>query len=56
MKFTATAEHYDRFMGRYTTSLATSLCEAADVRAGTRVLDVGCGPGRADHRACHPRG
>ena len=45
MKFTATAEHYDRFMGRYTTSLAAALCDAADVRAGTRVLDVGCGPG-----------
>jgi ubiquinone/menaquinone biosynthesis C-methylase UbiE len=45
MKFTAAAEHYDRFMGRYTTSLATAMCDAAGVREGTRVLDVGCGPG-----------
>ncbi|HKG38996.1 MAG TPA: class I SAM-dependent methyltransferase [Conexibacter sp.] len=45
MQFAAPAEHYDRFMGRYLPTLATALADAADVRPGTRVLDVGCGPG-----------
>jgi len=45
MQFESTAEHYDRFMGRYTTSLAAALCDALDPQAGARVLDVGCGPG-----------
>jgi SAM-dependent methyltransferase len=45
MQFTAPAEHYDRFMGRYTPSLAAALADSAGVEAGMRVLDVGCGPG-----------
>ncbi|HWK25467.1 MAG TPA: class I SAM-dependent methyltransferase [Solirubrobacter sp.] len=45
MQFAAPAEHYDRFMGRYVKTLAPALADAADVRAGQRVLDVGCGPG-----------
>jgi len=45
MAFTAAADHYDRFMGRYVPSLATALADAAGVEAGIRVLDVGCGPG-----------
>jgi SAM-dependent methyltransferase len=32
-------------MGRYATGLAPKLADAAGVRAGMRVLDVGCGPG-----------
>ncbi len=44
-QFAAPAEHYDRFMGRYTPTLATALVDAAGVGAGMRVLDVGCGPG-----------
>ncbi len=44
-QFRGPAEHYDRFMGRYTPALATALCEAAGIRPGLRVLDVGCGPG-----------
>ena len=45
MQFAAPAEHYDRFMGRYTPTLASALVDAAGVAAGMRVLDVGCGPG-----------
>jgi len=44
-EFTAAVENYDRFMGRYATGLAPKLADAAGVRAGMRVVDVGCGPG-----------
>jgi SAM-dependent methyltransferase len=42
--FTVAAESYDRFMGKFSTQLASPLCDYAGVTAG-RVLDVGCGPG-----------
>ena len=45
MEFTAAADHYDRFMGRYTRTLAPALVDAAAVRDGMAVVDVGCGPG-----------
>jgi len=45
VQFTAPAEHYDRFMGRYVPPLAVALADAAGVEAGMRALDVGCGPG-----------
>ena len=45
VQFSATAEHYDRFMGRYVPRLAVALADAAGVEAGMRALDVGCGPG-----------
>jgi ubiquinone/menaquinone biosynthesis C-methylase UbiE len=45
MQFAAPAERYDRFMGRYTPSLAVGLADLAGVEAGMRVVDVGCGPG-----------
>src|SRR6476646_10055978 len=45
VEFTAAVENYDRFMGRYATGLAPKFADAARVRAGMRVLDVGCGPG-----------
>ena len=32
-------------MGRYLRTLAVAFADAADVRAGDRLLDVGCGPG-----------
>jgi SAM-dependent methyltransferase len=44
-QFLSPAEHYDRFMGRYTPSLAAALADAAGIVDGQRVLDVGCGPG-----------
>ncbi len=36
---------YDRYMGRYSRLLAPQLADLAEVSAGQRVLDVGCGPG-----------
>jgi ubiquinone/menaquinone biosynthesis C-methylase UbiE len=49
MEFTSAAEHYDRYMGRYTRTLAPALADAAGVTAGMRALDVGCGPGGLTH-------
>lgn len=45
MTFTSPAEAYDRFMGRYAVSMAPAFADAAGVREGMDVLDVGCGPG-----------
>ncbi len=43
--FVSPAQHYDRFMGRYTIPLARALADEVAVGEGMRVLDVGCGPG-----------
>src|SRR5206468_2305574 len=45
MSFEVAAESYDRFMGRWSAPLAPQLADLAGVRAGMRVVDVGCGPG-----------
>ena len=45
MQFLGPADNYDRFMGRYAPTLSVAFADAAGVRAGVRVLDVGCGPG-----------
>ena len=45
MTFEVAAEAYDRFMGHYSRQLSPQLADFAGVRAGQRVLDVGCGPG-----------
>lgn len=43
--FRASADAYDRFVGRYGPSLASALIGFAGVEGGMRALDVGCGPG-----------
>jgi SAM-dependent methyltransferase len=43
--FTVPAEFYDRFIGRYSPSLAEELIPFAAIEAPLRVLDVGCGSG-----------
>ena len=43
--FRVQADAYDRFVGRYGPSLATELVSFANLRHGSRALDVGCGPG-----------
>jgi ubiquinone/menaquinone biosynthesis C-methylase UbiE len=43
--FADPAEAYDHHVGRYGPQLAAGLIRVAGVRAGQRVLDVGCGPG-----------
>ncbi len=45
MTFDVPADAYGRFMGRYSEPLAVQFVDALDVAAGTRALDVGCGPG-----------
>src|SRR2546423_10559433 len=49
MQFLGPADNYDRFMGRYAPTLSVAVADAAGVRAGVRVLDVGCGPGGLTH-------
>ena len=43
--FRASADAYDRFVGRYGPQLAAALVDFAGVGAAARCLDVGCGPG-----------
>ena len=45
MSFEVAADAYDGFMGRYSRLLSSQLADLASVRAGQRVLDVGCGTG-----------
>ncbi len=46
MTFVVDAAAYDAFMGRYSVLLAPQLADLAEVSAGQRALDVGCGTGQ----------
>jgi SAM-dependent methyltransferase len=56
VSFDVAADAYDRFMGRYSRVLAPAFADHADVRAGQRVLDVGCGPGALTTELVHRLG
>ena len=45
MSFDVAASAYGRVMGRVSEQLAVSFADTARIPAGSRVLDVGCGPG-----------
>ena len=45
VSFEVSADAYLRFMGKYSEPLAVQFADLAGIRAGLRVLDVGCGPG-----------
>ena len=55
MQFAAPAEHYDRFMGRYTPTLAAALADVADVEAGRARARRGLRAGWARERAGRAR-
>ena len=45
MSFDVPAEHYARYMGRWSEPLAEQFADLLDLAPGDRVLDVGSGPG-----------
>ncbi len=50
MTFEVPADAYDRFVGRYSYGLCEALARAADLTAGSSVLDVGAGTGLGTRR------
>jgi SAM-dependent methyltransferase len=49
--FQGSGDVYDRFIGRYGPALGDAMVDAAGVRSGMRVLDVGCGTGALAEQA-----
>jgi ubiquinone/menaquinone biosynthesis C-methylase UbiE len=45
VSFEVAAAAYEAFMGRWSRLLSSALADVADVAAGMRVIDVGCGTG-----------
>lgn len=45
MTFNVAAEAYDQFMGAWSGPLSAPFADFTEVQHGTRILDVGCGPG-----------
>lgn len=43
--FRASADAYDRHVGRYSSRLASALIDFAGIKPGMSAVDVGCGPG-----------
>ena len=43
--FLTSGDAYDRYMGRYSRTLAVAFADEAAIDTGRTVLDVGCGPG-----------
>ena len=43
--FRASADAYDRLVGRYAPQLASAMIDFAGIEPGMRALDAGCGPG-----------
>jgi SAM-dependent methyltransferase len=56
MSFDVSADAYGRFMGRYSRPLATEFVARLSPRLGSRVLDVGCGPGALTEALVAARG